>query len=87
MPDAPCSVCLVATLEALPYLRTQPLITQATLAARPHQPGIEATARDTEHLAYLIHRLGPSVLRNEAELHIDSLAKKGAAFSGCLAPS
>ena len=47
----------------------------ASLAAGPCQPGIEATPRDTERLAHPQHWPYPSVLRDEAELHVDSFAK------------
>jgi len=74
-PDTPCTVRAVAADEAAAHLAAQHLVIEAAAAARPHQPRIEATPRDTERLAHQVHRPGPSVLRNKAELHIDSLAK------------
>ena len=47
----------------------------AAPAARPLQPSIEATARDTERPAYPIRRPDSPVLRDEGELHVDFLAK------------
>ncbi len=58
------------------------LAAESALAAKPQKLGIEATSRDTEHLAHQSHRPAPSVLRNEAEINIDSLVKKVMAFSG-----
>lgn len=62
--------------------RRAALDAEPALAARPQKLGIEATSRDTEHLAHQSHRSAPSVFRNDAELNIDSLVKKVMAFSG-----
>ena len=74
-PHSARAVGAVAADEAVAHLRTQHLIVQAALAARTHQPSIEATPRDTERLAHEVHRPGPSVLRHELEPHSESLAK------------
>ncbi|GEQ77887.1 hypothetical protein CTTA_4892 [Comamonas testosteroni] len=57
------------------HLRVQLLIFKAASASGMYEPGIKATSRDTERIAHQIDRPGPSVLRHEAELHIDSFAK------------
>ena len=44
-------------------------------AARPGQPRIEATPRDTERPAQPPRRPDHPVLRDEGELHVDSFAK------------
>ena len=75
MPHAPGAVRPVTGDEAVAHLAAQHFVIEAATTARPHQPGIEAAARDTERLAHQVHRPGPSVLRHKAELHIDSLAK------------
>ena len=75
VPHASRTIRAVTAQEALAHLAAQQLVGQITSAARPGQPGIEAASRDTERLAHQVHRPGPSVFRDEAELHIDSLAK------------
>src|SRR3954453_724271 len=74
-PHAPSPVGAVTAKEARPHLGTKLVIVPASLAAGPCQPGIEATPRDTERLAHPQHWPYPSVLRDEAELHVDSFAK------------
>jgi len=44
-------------------------------ARRAHEPGVEATARNTERPANPRYRPNPSMLGDEPELHIESLAK------------
>ena len=74
-PYAACAVSAIAIDKAQPHLLAQRLVIQAATAPRPGQPRIEPAARHTERLAHHQHRPGPSVLRHEAVLHIDSLAK------------
>ena len=75
VPNPASTVGPVAAHKALPHLGCQRLVFQAAPAARPHQPRIEAASRDTERLAHKIHRPGHPVLRDELELHSESLAK------------
>ena len=65
----------VASDEALTHQGAHHFICSAALASGAAQPRIKAAARDTESLAYQSQRPGQSVLRNEIEFHIDSLAK------------
>jgi hypothetical protein len=74
-PNSSCSVGPVTAQEALPYLHTQLFVLPAALAWRARQPSIETAPRDTERLAHQIDRPDSSVLRDEAELQIDSFAK------------
>jgi len=74
-PDTPRTVCPVTAQEALPDPTPQAVIIDRTPTRRPDQPAVEPCPRDTERLAHHRHRPGPSVLRHEAELHVDSLAK------------
>src|ERR1700748_1215150 len=80
MPHPPGAVGSIAGNEAGPDLGAQLFIAATALTARSPQPGIEATPRDTERPAQPIRRPDPPVLRNETELHVDSLAKQAAAF-------
>src|SRR5436190_932129 len=73
--DTPGPVGSIARQKASANLRANVLIAPAALTARPCQPGIEATPRDTERLAQPFRRPNPPVLRNETELHVDSFAK------------
>src|ERR1700674_2765801 len=75
VPDAPGAIGSIARQKAGTNLRTNVLIAPATPAARPLQPGIKPTPRDTERLAQPFRRPDPPVLRNETELHVDSFAK------------
>jgi hypothetical protein len=50
-PDTPGPVGSIAGEEAGANLRAQLLVAPAALTARPCQPGIETTPRDTERLA------------------------------------
>src|SRR3954468_20412427 len=71
----PGSIGAVAAKEAGTHFGTELLVSAAAAAARPCHPRIEATPRDTERLAHPQHWPYPSVLRDEAELHVDSFAK------------
>jgi hypothetical protein len=75
MPDAASDVGTVTTHEAVMNLTADDFVVKAALASGSAHPRIEATTRDAECLAYQQHWPGPSVLRYEAEFHIDSLAK------------
>jgi hypothetical protein len=75
VPDTPGPVGSIARQKAGTNLRTNVLIAPAAFTARPCQPGIKPTPRDTERLAQPFRRPDPSVLRNETELHVDSFAK------------
>src|SRR6202042_3547381 len=79
VPHPPGAIGSIAGEEAGANFRAQLLIAPAALTARPCQPGIEATPRDTERPAQPFRRPDPPVLRNETELHVDSFAKKDAA--------
>jgi hypothetical protein len=70
--DPPGSVGPITADEARLNLGTELFI---AAAARPLQQSIEPTPRDTERPAHPIHGPDPPVLRNEAERHVDSLAK------------
>ena len=48
---------------------------QTALASGPAEPRIEAASRDIERPTNHCQRPRPSVFRNEAELHMDSLAR------------
>jgi hypothetical protein len=74
-PHPPGALGPIAGKEAGADLRTELFVTPAALTARPCQPGIEPTSRDTERLAQPSDRPDPPVLRNETELHVDSFAK------------
>ena len=75
MPDPPGAIRPVAVHEAGLDLRTENPIAACSGTGRPDKPGVEATARDTERLAKPPNRPDPSMLRDKAELHIDSFAK------------
>jgi hypothetical protein len=75
VPHAACAIGAVAADEALTHLGAQHFVGLAAATRRPYQPRVEATARDTERLAQQVHWPRPSVLRNELELHSESLAK------------
>src|SRR5205807_3808441 len=74
-PYPPGAVGPVARNEAGADLCAKLFIASAALTARPCQPGIKATPRDTERLAQPTRRPVPPVLRNETKLHVDSFAK------------
>src|SRR5271167_461986 len=80
VPYATCSIGSVAREEARAHLRCQRFVTLRTRTARSCQPGIKATPRDPERPAQPSRRPNPPVLRDEADLHIDSFAKYAAAF-------
>src|SRR3979490_752530 len=80
VPHPPGAIGSIAGEEAGANLRAQLLIAPAALTARPCQPSIEPTPRDTERPAQPSRRPGPPVLRDEGELHVDSFAKYAAAF-------
>jgi hypothetical protein len=75
VPDTPGPVGPIARQEAGTNLRANVLIAPAALTARPCQPRIKPTPRDTERPAQPFRRPDPPVLRNETELHVDSFAK------------
>jgi hypothetical protein len=75
VPDTPGPVGSIARQKAGTNLRANVLIAPAALTARPCQPGIKPTPRDTERPAQPFRRPDPPVLRNETELHVDSFAK------------
>jgi len=74
-PDPPGSIGSVAADEARPDLGTELFIAAAASTARSLQPGVKPTPRDTERPAHPVYGPDPPVLRNEAELHVDSFAK------------
>src|SRR6185437_11908467 len=80
LPHPPGSIGAVAAKEAGTHFSTELLVSTAAAAARSCHPRIEATPRDTERLAHPPHWPYPSVLRDEAELHVDSFAKEAEAF-------
>jgi hypothetical protein len=63
----------IAADEAGPDLRHQHFVTARAGAWRADRPSMEPAARNTERLTKPPHRPDPSMPRNEAELHIDSL--------------
>lgn len=73
--DAPRAVRAVAQQEAPPHVEEDPSVRHGPPARRTRAPRIEATPRDPERPAQHLDRPGPSVFRDEAELHIDSFAK------------
>jgi hypothetical protein len=75
VPHPPGAIGPIAAQEARANLRSKLFIASAALTARPCQPGIEPTPRDTERPAHPIHGPDSPVLRNEGELHVDSFAK------------
>lgn len=75
VPDPPGTVRPVAVDEAGLDLRAENFVAARPSTGRADKPGMKATARDTERLAKPPHRPDPSMFRNEAEFHSDSLAK------------
>ena len=75
VPDPPRPIGPIALQEARSHPASQFLIAARPSARRSCQPGIEATARDTERPAQPSRRPDPPVLRDEGELHVDSFAK------------
>ena len=75
VPHAPGPIGPVTGQEACTDLRSQLFVAAAALAARSRQPGVEATARDTERPAQPCRRPDSPVLRDEGELHMLSFAK------------
>lgn len=75
MPDPPGTISPVAADEAGLDPCAKDLIAACSGTGRPGKPGVEPTARDTERLAKPPYRPDPSMFRDEAELHIESLAK------------
>src|SRR5690606_38966600 len=69
------AVGAVAEPEALADLLCEFLVVLRTLALGAPQPLVEPAARDTEHLAQVLHRPYPSVLCDEREPHRGSFAK------------
>src|SRR5258708_36882923 len=80
VPHPPGAIGSIAGEKAGANLRAQLLFAPAALTARPCQPGIEPTPRDTERPAQPFRRPDPPVLRHETELHADPFAKKAAPF-------
>ena len=75
MPDAACPVSAITAHKAGPDLGADLFVASGSRARRSGQPGMEATARDSECPANPRCRPYRSVLRNEPELQIESLAK------------
>src|ERR1700710_2025148 len=75
VPDPPGTVRPVTVNEAGLDLGADNLVAARPGTRRPGEPGMEPTARDIERLAKPPHRPDPSILRDKAELHNDSLAK------------
>jgi len=74
-PHTPRTIGAITGHKAVAHLGAYDFVTQTAAAPGARQPGVKATSRDTERLAHLVDRPGPSVFRHEAELHIDSFAK------------
>lgn len=74
-PDTERAVRLIAIEKALMGLLTQHIVITFALTAWPNEPRLEPATRVTERLTDQRHRPGPSVLRLEAKLHVDSPAK------------
>lgn len=75
MPDPASAVSAIAADVAGPDPGTDLLIIPRALRRCTGQPGMEAASRDTERLAHPRRRPDPSVLRDEGEPRIESLAK------------
>src|SRR3546814_13456808 len=75
VPDTARTIGAIASYMAGTDLRTDHLVVAGTLRRRTDQPGMEAASRDTERPAHPRHRPDTSVLRDELEPHIESLAK------------
>ncbi len=75
VPDPPGTICPIAGNEAGAHLGAKYLVAACTSAGHATQPGMEPTARHTERFAKPRYRPDPSMLRDEPELHIESLAK------------
>src|SRR3982074_436015 len=84
VPRPPGAIGSIAGEKAGANLRAQLLFAPAALTARPCQPGIEPTPRDTERLAQPFRRPDPPVLRNETELHIIPSRSRQRLFLGYL---
>src|SRR6478735_4112054 len=86
VPHPPGAIGSITGEEAGANLRAQLLIAPAALTARPCQPGIEPTPRDTERPAQPFRRPDPPVLRDEGKLHSPSSGKWPAFFLGMPRP-
>ena len=75
MPDPTGAIGAVRAGKARTDPSQQDVIVQSPLAGRAVEPGMKTRPRDTERPAYPRYRPDHSVLRNEPELHIESLAK------------
>jgi hypothetical protein len=75
VPHAPGTIGAVAAQESGFDQSPNPFVASSTGTRRAACPGIKPAARDIERLAKQPHRPYSSMLCNEAELHIDSLAK------------
>ena len=75
VPDPPGTIRPIAANEACLDLCPEHFIAACPSTGRTGKPGVKPTARDTERLAKPPHRPDPSMFRDEAELHIESLAK------------
>jgi hypothetical protein len=80
VPNPARSIGAVTASEALGDLFQQPFIVELMGAGRPAQPSMEPGARHLQHLAKPSDRPDVAVLRDEGELHVDSLAKNAATF-------
>ena len=74
-PDPTCAIGACACHEARPYRRHDRFVLSRARAEAAFQPSMEARPRYAERFAKPCHRPDGTVLRNEAELHVDSLAK------------
>ena len=74
-PDSSRPVGPGACNEACPHLRRQLLVGDRPGAWLAMQPGVEPGSRDAQRFAQPCHRPDRTVLRDKAELHIDSFAK------------
>src|ERR1700688_1520011 len=80
VPHSSGAIGSIAGEETGANLRAQLLIAPAAPTARPCQPGIEPTPRDTERPAQPFRRPDPPVLRDETELPAHSFRHKTAAL-------
>src|ERR1700722_3716615 len=74
-PDPTRAIGAGARHKARPYRWHDRVILLRARARAAFQPGMEARPRYAERFAKPCHRPDGTVLRNEAELHVDSLAK------------
>ena len=75
VPDPTRPIGAIASGKAGPDLRHQCFVILSPFAGRAIEPGVKARPGDTERLTHPRDRPDHSVLRNEPEDHIESLAK------------